>query len=300
MPAQTLANPYRGINAHLHSIAQNPSSGHPTIWTSFHAHHIGHLVDNLNLKLPSNYIARPEQSLQIWTEDESDELSRAEQPRPDVAVFRTGSGTGYSPEVTELLTDENIRLIPIAEMLAQSIVRQSVGIYEVADHEFQGQPITRIELLSNDNKKGSKGYAGYLNNRLLALQTGTSLIELDYLHQTASPLPGIPAYPDEHDSHAYTIAVTDMRHGHNRDSVTVVYNIDVDNSLPTAVRIPLARDDVLNFDFDTVYQHTFTIGRWGINLDYALLPRSFDTYSPKDQNSIRQVMQRVQQLEKAE
>lgn len=40
-----LTNPYHGINAHLHSFAQNPSSGHPAIWASFHTHDRGITLD---------------------------------------------------------------------------------------------------------------------------------------------------------------------------------------------------------------------------------------------------------------
>jgi hypothetical protein len=294
MPASSV-NPYRGINAHLHSIAQNPVKGSPTIWTSFHASHIGHIADLLNAQLPPHYIARPEQSLQIRAENIEAERIQWSHPRPDVGIFRTGGGQ-ISPDAAEALLDEHARTVPIADMLALKITRSAVAIYEVSDHEHMGQPVTRIELLSEDNKLGSKGYAGYLSNRLIALQSGTSLIELDYLHQSASPLPGIPAYPDDTKSHAYTLCVTDMRYGHNTGSVTLVYDIDVDTPLPARVRIPLARDDSLIFDFEAAYESTFRAGRWGTNIDYAALPRNFDTYSSDDLTRIHQVMERAQTL----
>jgi hypothetical protein len=45
MVKRTLDNPYKGINAHLHSLAQNPRDKHPTIWTSIHANHIGDEIE---------------------------------------------------------------------------------------------------------------------------------------------------------------------------------------------------------------------------------------------------------------
>src|SRR5438477_7301987 len=89
MPLKTLKNPYRGINAHVHSIAQNPWDG-PSIWESFHASHIGYLADALNRQLPPHYVAHPEQSLQIWAEDSEAGNGHLARNRPDVAIYQSG------------------------------------------------------------------------------------------------------------------------------------------------------------------------------------------------------------------
>lgn len=289
MTLRSMKNLYRGMNAHLHSLAQNPY-GSPTIWTSFHASHIGHINDALNQRLPPNYIARPEQSLQIWTEDE-DGAERRQQPRPDSAIFRTGQGNGGGAASETGKNQSSTRVISIREWLSdEEITIPSVVIYKPASHEVMGEPVTRIELLSESNKRGGSGYHGYLQNRRHALYSGTSLIELDYLHQSASPLPGVPVYPYEPDSHAYLLAVTDRRPGFNAVDEMLVYVIDVDQPLPTQVLIPLSGSDALVFDFDAVYQHTFEIGRWGAHIDYRDQPRRFESYSEPDREAIRQVM----------
>jgi len=181
MPLRTLENPYAGINAHLHSLAQNPQAGSPTIWTSIHAMYIGHLIDALNERLPAGYVARPEQSLQIWSEEEESRVASAPAQRH----------------------------MTIRPFLEREITIPAGVIYRIEEHEIVGKPVTRLELLSASNKRGGYGYRGYLDNRWGALSSGTSLIEMDYLHQTVSPLPGMPPYPKHRDS--YTIAVTDRR-----------------------------------------------------------------------------------------
>lgn len=294
MPLRTLDNPYHGINAHLHSLAQNPQAGSPTIWTSIHAMHIGHLIDALNERLPAGYVARPEQSLQIWTEDEEGAESGKRSPRPDVAIFPSGVSES-SPVTTSAVADAPVLRISIREFLEREITIPSAVIHKLEDHEIVGRPVTRIELLSASNKRNGIGYHAYLDNRWGALSSGTSLIELDYLHQTPSPLPRVPAYPKRQDSHAYSVAVTDRRPDQNPDDIMLVHIINVDQPLPTQVEIPLAGRERLSFDFDAVYQHTFHSGRWGIHIDYDELPRNFESYSSADQQRIRRVMERVKQ-----
>lgn len=294
MAVRTLENPYRGINAHLHSLAQNPQKGSPTIWTSIHAMHIGHLIDALNARLPAHYVARPEQSLQIWTESEESAVASRLSPRPDAAVFSSGIAETTSVIATAI-ADEPVRVISIRAFLEREITIPSVTIHTIEAYEIVGKPVTRIELLSASNKRGGIGYHGYLDNRWAALASGTSLIELDYLHQSASPLPGMPAYPRKPDSHPYTIAITDRRPNQNLDGVLLVYIMDVDQPLPTKVAIPLAGDESISFDFEAVYKHTFSTGRWGVHIDYDLLPRNFESYSSEDQERIREVMHKAKQ-----
>jgi hypothetical protein len=294
MALRTLNNPYRGINAHLHSVAQNPHAGSPTIWTSIHAMHIGHLIDALNERLPAGYVARPEQSLQIWTEDEEGAEAGKRSPRPDAAIFASGV-TEASSVTASAIADAPVLRISIRDFLEREITIPSAVIHKLEDHEIVGRPVTRIELLSASNKRGGIGFRAYLDNRWGALSSGTSVIELDYLHQTTSPLPGVPAYPSHQNAHAYTISVTDRRPGQNPDDEMLVYIMDVDQSLPSKAVIPLAGQESIHFDFESVYQHTYSIGRWGIHIDYDELPRNFESYSSADQERIRQVMERAKQ-----
>ena len=289
MIKQTLENPYKGINAHLHSLAQNPAKTHSTIWTSIHASLIGDTINALNTQLPLNYIARPEQSLQIWTDDSQfGESPKKRSPRPDGSIFRTDVTDSHLETGGN---NEPVRVIAINQFLEEEITIPSAVIYEVYDHEIVGKPVTRIELLSASNKRGGTGEYGYRKNRISAIRSGTSLIELDYLHQSVSPLPHIPAYPYREDSHPYYIALTDCRYGYPEEMR--VYIRDVNQALPSELAIPLANNDSISFDFEAVYQHTFRIGRWGIHINYEELPRNFESYSENDQQTIHKIMEGV-------
>lgn len=49
----------------------------------------------------------------------------------------------------------------------------------------------------------------------------------------------------------------------------------------------LAGPDVVQLDYDAVYQETFRRGRWGQEVDYAAMPLDFETYAPVDQAAIQ-------------
>lgn len=293
MPTMTLKNPYKGINAHLHSIAQNPKDS-TGIWTSIHANHIVDIVNSLNRHLPLNYVARAEQSLQI----KEDDTGLTKRPQPDGSIYRTGISDS-TIDSGQMSSSESILMIPMEDFETDDFYT-SATIRRASDNEMHGKPITRIELLSPFNKVGGGGYEKYLANRRNAFFSGTSLIEIDYLHESVSPIARIPVYPHDDDSHPYTIAVTDIRFEHNPKRVVRVHIVDIDQVLPDGVKIPLADDDFLEFDFNAVYQETYTLGRWGTNIDYTELPRKFETYSPADQVRIKAVMERAKELSDAE
>lgn len=296
MPTMTLMNPYQGINAHLHSMVQNPEDS-PSIWAGIHSDFITYLVAELNRILPPNYIARSEQSLQIITD--SDMGLSSQRPKPDISIFRNAKSDSTISQTHS--SASSVRIVPLADYLdEEDYFWASAVIYRVKEHGNLGYPITRIEILSASNKVGGSGYEGYKHNRHRALISGTSLVEIDMLHQTASPLPGIPTYPDEEDSHPYYVAVTDARTKHNPEHVMMVHIINVDEILPQNLRIPLADDDFVTVKIDKVYQQTFSAGRLHIVIDYDYLPRKFETYSKSDQERIKAVIQRAKEIADAQ
>lgn len=286
-------NPYKGVNAHLQSMVQNPE-GSPSMWAGIHGDLITYLVAELNRKLPPNYIATSEQSLQIVTENEKG-VYPSQKPRPDVAVFR--QSTTDSTIQNSISLDKSIRVVELEDFLnEEDYYWASVVIYKVKHQGELGHLVTRIEVLSASNKFGGSGYDSYLRNRHQALVSGTSLIEIDLLHQTKSPLVGIPNYPDEQDSHPYTVAVTDVRHKHNPKHLMIVHVMDVDNNLPEELTVPLDADDFANVNLNIPYQQMFDSSRKSSLLNYDAYPRKFDTYSPADQERIKAVMERAKEL----
>jgi hypothetical protein len=282
-------NLYRGVNAHLHSMAQNPHKS-PTIWRSIHSAQIIYLTDALNELLPDDYTARAEASLQIWTEDIDTGDYEQRMPIPDTGIYKTGTSPQPSMPIT-MQNDPSIRLFPMREVFEDTGL-SSVVIYRPLAHDYFGEPVTRFELLSYTNKVG-KTKQLYLQNRRIALMSGSSLVELDYLHQTPPIVANLPMYPSENDSHPYMILVSDRREGKNIAGMGRAHVFGVDEPISQNVLIPLADDDSVVVDFDAVYQRMFVAGKWHKHIDYSQLPPRYDTYSPKDQDRIKAVMERA-------
>ncbi|HVU13574.1 MAG TPA: DUF4058 family protein [Phototrophicaceae bacterium] len=279
MSAQIFTNPYRGINAHLNSLLQTSGTkASPSLWHSFHTSHIGNITDFLNDILPANYVARPEQSLQIRTEAwESVEFLERE---PDVSIY---GRTGNNPLPSAVASVPHEMARKEALDVTEHFIKAAV-IREIQPHVVAGRVVARIELLSPTNKPDYSGYDGYRTGRNEALFSFVPLIELDYLHETLLPY-NAPR------TKAYAIIVSDPRPSVDAGRAKL-YDFDLDEPFPV-VNIPLAGDDQLTFDFGKVYQHTFERGRWGTYCDYSSPPARFGTYSPADQERIRAVMQRV-------
>jgi len=107
------------------------------------------------------------------------------------------------------------------------------------------------------------------------------LIEIDYLHETALIVEGIPVYPVDAAAYPYTMVVSDPRPAWDAGKVAV-YGVGVDMALP-AVPIPLLNDEQLVFDFDAVYQYTFMARRFHNLIDYSREPVRFGSYRREDQ-----------------
>ncbi|MDX1992361.1 MAG: DUF4058 family protein [bacterium] len=170
----------------------------------------------------------------------------------------------------------------------------SLEVRYLLDDDAPGVPVVRIELLSPTNKPPGDGYLQYREKRSAFVQDGFPLLEIDYLHETRTPLRRVPSYPDrEPESHPYLIAITDPRPTPEQGE-TRIYGFDVDQPIPV-VELPLAGDDRLPFDFGAVYDRTFeSLGYFGNRVDYAVEPEAMDRYSPSDQARIRARMAAVQ------
>jgi hypothetical protein len=284
MPIRTRENQYRGVNAHLHSFLQNEPGGW---WVVFHTAHIALLRTAIDLLLPAGYYVLSEKSLQIRGEDLPEgKLSR---PRPDVSIFSSGQNqlTGT------FIADSPFVTVSALETLSEEDELQSVVIYRV-EEEGKLVPVTRIELLSPSNKPPYGEFRQYLNKRDETIRSEINLVEIDYLHQTPSPLWIIPDYTRNYpDSYPYTIAVTDVRES-LQQGLTYVYVTNADQLLPT-ITVPLLNADAVGLNLGSVYDQTFRENRFygEIAVDYEALPMNFDSYSEDDQARIRAVMERV-------
>lgn len=284
MPVRARKNQYRGINAHWHSLLQQEAGG----WVTFHSDHITNIKEALNRVLPENYYARTEKSLQVALAqfDIDPNIISAKTTRPDVGIFQTV--VSATPHVSLSGTATPTLTLPASWQISVDEELNAVTIYEIK--ETHHQPVTRIKLLSASNKPPH--HRDYLSQRSMTLSAGICLVEMDYLHETPSPIyyeqRSLPDYPrQEANAYPYSIAVTDP---HSIPAyptgLTSFYCFHVDEPIPV-IPIPLARQEAIPFDFNRVYQHTFENDRYAyISIDYSQPPLNMQRYSPFDQARI--------------
>lgn len=288
MPIQSRKNQYFGVNAHLQSYFQHYGG-----WESFHNNHIGDLAKALDRSLPAGYTIDIEQSLQI-RESHPDTGEKIIRPKPDAEIYvthpYTPSAAAASAFATATLT------LPVSETLDldPDLYLVSVKIYRADDRSGLGTPVTLIEVLSRTNKRGGEGYTHYHDKRFAVLKSGLRLVEIDYLHESSSPIKGIPPYPTAPNAHPYSVTVSDP-YPSLQTGISAMYGFAVDHPIP-AITIPLAREETITLDLNLVYQQTFhSLRAYSQRVDYAVLPERFDTYSPVDQGAIRRRMTVIQQ-----
>jgi hypothetical protein len=114
------------------------------------------------------------------------------------------------------------------------------------------------------------------------------LIELDYLHQTSSPIKGVPDYTrGQPSAFPYTITVNDPSPSYE-DGYAVTLGFQVDERIPD-VTVPLLGLEQMVVDFDVVYQNTFrSIRDYGYTVDYALFPERFQLRMDIVASAVRQ------------
>jgi hypothetical protein len=281
-------NPYPGINAHLNSLLQTVGRvGQPAIWPAFHSRHVSHIADGLTESLPQRYIAISEQALQTRSIDIGE--IGIHYSEPDVTIFQRAPSPASIGVAT--LPAANWEL-PLTVTLEEPLKPpNAVVIHELLAQGKIGRIVARIELLSPSNKPGGADYRAYARKRFEALRTGVPLIEIDYLHESRSPVLKLPAYPQDVNSAPYAITVSDPRPTWEEGRART-YNFHVGEPVRT-FPLPLADEDVVLVDMDAIYQHTFRTGRWGDLLDYSAEPERMETYGAADQAAIRAVMAKL-------
>jgi hypothetical protein len=283
-PVRSPVNQYRGINAHLNSQSQANN------WNSFHAAHIVHLTTLLRAALrPLGYTADLEQSLQIRRLDASGGALR----QSDVTLYDPDPVRAGQPALRRTATPGAYAL-PLPALFeldeTEAGTYKAVAIYQVTpESRLRGEPIAWLELLSPSNKPRRSDFETYRAKREALIHSGLVFVEIDYLHQQPPTFALIPNYAaGEPDAHTYRLIVIDPRPAF-RQGEAHLYPFSVDEPLPT-VTIPLSGADHLPFDFDTVYQRTFTEMFLGDEVDYAQFPPQFASYQPDDQARIARRM----------
>lgn len=296
MAIQSLKNQYIGVNAHLHSRLQNMPAG----WEIFHGNHVTHLGEAIYRILPRGYIVDTERSMQIReyhpTTGEPVIVKKPRRPQPDITISSTAPSLSSATSTSISAASVPTLLLPAIETVGvdEEIYLTAIAIRELETEGKEiGEPVAWIELLSPTNKLGIGAFQ-YIEKRFSTLQAGIIIVELDYLHQTPSPITKVPSYLDsERGAYPYTAIVTDP-HPSLQEGETRVYGFGVEQELPTII-IPLLGNDKITLDLGQVYRHTYeSTNSYSSRVDYEREPEHFDTYSPADQARIKQRMRTVQ------
>ncbi len=275
---------YPAINAHLHSILQHEPGG----WSGFHGSLIQELGKGIQAQLdrdyPGRYVVDPTKAMQIRdsTTDESDTRNFV----PDAVVFEIAPGRpaakteGAIPAPT--LTLRALDTVRENEYLTALDIREIV-------HGQLGESITWIEVLSEANKVGGSGYKQYREKRAAAIAQGKSLVEFDFLHESSSPIGGVPSYRrGQPGATAYSIAVTDMRPLDDpaRRNKTHIYGFGVDEPIPP-IYIPLSGNEAVHFEPGLAYNQSFmSFPAFSLRVDYDQWPPHFESYQRYDRQRL--------------
>lgn len=287
MPIHSKTNLYPGINAHLNSFLQQEGGD----WEMFHAKHINVLQEYLDPLLAPNYYAVIEKSLQVTALPPM--LDVPSRTRPDVAVFQR------QPSASPLMTapseaDAPVVTLPLADLLADDEFGYLAAVvYHMDGGHLPGQPVTRIEVMSPSNKPPKGDYQQYKARRNRTLRSGIVMVEIDYLHETFPTDGRLDNYAlGEDGAYPYSITVHLPQPSPFAGKV-YVYGVVVDQRLPR-IDIPLAGDDTVRVDFNTVYNQTFErMVAFQLIVDYAADPMNFDRYTPDDQAKIRAILDAI-------
>lgn len=292
-PLYSPKNEYIGINAHLQSMLQQENGD----WQSFHAGHIIDLLRFVDRGLPPGYYASAESSMQIKTQSIPD-VTIIHQATPTSELQRTSTPVAVMEEV-----DTEVYAATLERLEEEEEYFRAVMIYQ-RRAEMADRPVTRIELLSPANKASGTHHEQYENKRRETLLAGIHIVEIDYLHQSA-PIRSLqdyvpnyavrPSEPRDPKARAYSVAITrvDSATEQKVNTTLTIHRFGVDEAMPT-LTIPLLKDEKTLLKLGEVYNYTFEAQRrWALEVDYARLPPSFETYSPADLQRIVDRMQKV-------
>ncbi len=287
MALHTRKNLYHGVNAHLHSYLQYEDDG----WSPFHSSHITHIAERLDTLVPLGYEVSLEKSLQLSEYYPETDEGKRYRPQPDVIAYDIGAQPQSYGSSTAVLPDLTLQAIEFLEYDEEDAYLTAVIVKQIIKEARI--PVLRLELLSPTNKPKGDGWLHYRDKRNRTLQSRVPLIEIDYLHETRAPSHRIPSYPDrEPNAYPYVIIITDPRPT-LAQGLTRVFGIGVDQALPP-VEVPLAGDDKVMLDLNSVYDRTFEgLRAFSNRVDYAALPVNVESYHPDDQARIRAVMERA-------
>ena len=293
-PITTDINEYEGINPLLNSELQ------PHKWEGFHMFHIAALHAELSRKLKgTGYKVEPIPSLQVLDRDEdTGDWGPPRRLEPDLSIRdqrtpgrpRRGLSEQTEHGTVQMDMPQAMNTDPEDFLFALAILESEQQVESIQD--AQGKAVAWLEVLSPANKAGGAHYDEYMNKRWSVIRNGQTLVELDYLHESAPIIAEMPRYkPDKAGNvptgaKPYVISVIDPRpSGGHPHGQAESYPFGLEEPLPS-VFIPLqANRWGITFDFDPAYDLTVA-AHFTDDIDYTEQPKRIQTYSASDRDKI--------------
>jgi hypothetical protein len=272
----------------LNSLLQQRGGG----WKGFHNYFLLRLSEALEPLITPTYYVANEQALQlgIYDIETDDPLDKPSLIVPDATIYRTGE-VGKMP-ASSSRENPYIMTLPLTQTVAErESYIASLVIYQMLKGRYPGKPVTRIELLSPANKPSGSDYGMYMKKREETLYSHIRLVEIDFIHERRPILSVLPSYADqEQGGSPYYVIISDPRPTFQK-GIARIAAAGVLDVLPV-IDIPLDGTDTVTLDLGVVYNatvelsHTFRY----VLVDYSQEPERFHTYTPDDQQRIRDHM----------
>lgn len=260
-----MPNPFPGVDPYLES----------TSWESFHAMFVTELARQLNRRLSSDLLARPEERCYV--------TSRYEQPRrqikPDTTIAKhvpVLSASGGSVAVRSLTSVEAAQPTGILHRTEEQVTEHYLEIRRIRKGNVEEPVITVVELLSPTNKtEAHNGRESYLKKQIEVLQSFTNLVEIDLLRGGSHTVCADKSALDEFGLWDHVITLSRVER-----SREISFYLNRLRDLLPSIRIPLraGEDDVI-LDLQALYSTCYQDGRFD-ETDYTTEPEP--PFSPDD------------------
>jgi hypothetical protein len=228
-------------------------------WADFHTDFLVGCREQLNRRLPTNYLATLGERILLVDENEEGEKIAGRVILPDVAVTQETQSAARSTGMEGRSAVLEPTTLPQAEW-----IEPPTQAYVQITYVPEERVVTDIELLSPSNKRaGSEDRLAYLAKRKHVLRHRIGLVELDLLIggerlQMLAPLP-------KGDYYAFVTRSPTWRH-------CDVYAWQVRDPLP-AIPVPLRpQDREVELDLGAAFAQTYERGWYERLLKYDRLP----------------------------
>jgi hypothetical protein len=231
----------------------------PALWPSPHQRLITYIADELNVVLPSHYVANIGERLYVVQAERSIFPDVFVRELPTAPVRQAPSGRGAAVTVAS---------DPAWEFIVQPVEMREVFI-EIHSLRDARRVITVMEVVSPANKAaGSDGRRLYLEKQREVLASETHLVEIDLLrqgeHTVAAPRAMLAAEGD------WDYLVCLRRWG--QPERLTVWAFTLRQRLPR-ILVPLAGDDPdVVLDLQALFDRCYDAGAYARQIDYSSEP----------------------------